>query len=399
MLGSTDAWVSRCRSNARAAGLFSPLAALGRSTQGKTHATQHCITQNTVAAAVLSLQDTCQEIPIRRYFRPRGKSKRPIRLISPLSFPPWRGSKGEEPSKADLQSQLALPWTDPALGLWAVFLTGWCCGCVMMNSNCRQCYVKQGSTYKQMPSWQEPVHFWVAVRPRGTFEKQSETKAWSARPTHWYETLSSQKVPQTYMKHGGKDRTPGHFSAYAKENPFSEPSPKPPLLKGVLQGVTGISIPAAVLRQKALSVWEVESLEGAGDCWPPPTSYITQGGNSWLHLCLLFSQHMVNIHSPTVAATFGLFCIINEFIPEIHTIASLTFLSEASEIGQGQILDFFGAAWKFFLVLLHKVITLPSHMANSHTWSLENSMFAVFYPKIIATSCNIFIYTYRCLCT
>lgn len=75
-------------------------------------------------------------------------------------------------------------------------------------------------------------------------------------------------------------------------------------------------------------------------CWPPQTPSITQGGNSWLHSCFVFSQCMVNIHSLTVAATFGLFCIINEFIPEIRTVASLTFFSEASDIGQGQILEF-----------------------------------------------------------
>ena len=76
---------------------------------------------------------------------------------------------------------------------------------------------------------------------------------------------------------------------------------------------------------------------------------------------------MVNSHSLTVAATFGLFFEINEFIPEIHTVASLTFFSEACDIGQGQILDFFGPAWKFFLVLLNKVVTFSLHMANSHT--------------------------------
>lgn len=76
---------------------------------------------------------------------------------------------------------------------------------------------------------------------------------------------------------------------------------------------------------------------------------------------------MVNIHSLTVAATFGLFCVINEFIPEICTLASLTFFSEASDIGQGQILYFFGPAWKFFLALLNKVVTFSSHIANSHT--------------------------------
>lgn len=50
---------------------------------------------------------------------------------------------------------------------------------------------------------------------------------------------------------------------------------------------------------------------------------------------------MVNINSVTVAAKFVLFCIIAQFIPEIHTVASLTFFSEASDIGQGHIPDFF----------------------------------------------------------
>lgn len=40
-----------------------------------------------------------------------------------------------------------------------------------------------------------------------------------------------------------------------------------------------------------------------------------------------------------MAATFGLSCVTDEFIPEIRTVASLTFFSEASDIGQGQILD------------------------------------------------------------
>lgn len=75
---------------------------------------------------------------------------------------------------------------------------------------------------------------------------------------------------------------------------------------------------------------------------------------------------MVNIHSVNVAAKFVLFYVINEFVPEIHTVASLKFFSEASDIGQVQILDYFGPAWKFSFVLLNKVITFSLHMANSH---------------------------------
>ena len=134
--------------------------------------------------------------------------------------------------------------------------------------------------------------------------------------------------------------------------------------------------------------------------WPPQTPYITQGGNSWLHSYFQFLHHMVNSHSLTVAATFGLFFEINEFIPEIHTVASLTFFSEASDIGQGQILDFFGPAWKFFLVLLNKVVTFSLHMANSHTWSLENNMLAAFAPKASERAVMyIYTYPYRCVRT
>lgn len=75
---------------------------------------------------------------------------------------------------------------------------------------------------------------------------------------------------------------------------------------------------------------------------------------------------MVNIHSVTVEAKFGLFYIINEFVPEIHAVASFKFFSEASDIGQGKNLDYFGPAWKFFLVVLNKVITFSLHMANGH---------------------------------
>lgn len=135
-------------------------------------------------------------------------------------------------------------------------------------------------------------------------------------------------------------------------------------------------------------------------CWPPHTPYITSGGNSWLHSCFVFLQWMVNIHSVTVAAKFGLFCIINKFVPEIHTVASFKFFSEASDIGQGQILDYFGPAWKFFLVLLNKVTTFSLHIANSHIWSLENSMLAASTPKESeqAGTYNS-TYTYRCVCT
>lgn len=51
----------------------------------------------------------------------------------------------------------------------------------------------------------------------------------------------------------------------------------------------------------------------------------------------LFLQHMINIHSVTVSVAVALFCIIAEFIPEIHIGAFFTFLCEASDTGQGQI--------------------------------------------------------------
>lgn len=108
---------------------------------------------------------------------------------------------------------------------------------------------------------------------------------------------------------------------------------------------------------------------------------------------------MVNIQSVTVAATFGLFCVIDEFIPETRSVASLTFFYEASDIGQGQIPDIFGPAWKFCRVLLNKVVTFSLHMANSHTWSVENNTLAAFTPKRIQTICNIYLYIYIQMCT
>lgn len=145
---------------------------------------------------------------------------------------------------------------------------------------------------------------------------------------------------------------------------------------------------------------EAESLEWAGDCVDLLKLHTSLRVVIADSTRFVFLQCMVNIHSLTVAATFGLFCIINEFIPEIRTVASLTFFSEASDIGQGQILDFFGPAWKFFLVLLNKVITFSLHMANSHTWSLENSMSAAFTPKESEEAVSyIYTYTYRCVCT
>lgn len=219
-----DAWVPRCRSNTQSGWfVFSSGSPREKRARWKLCNTAFYNPKCNGCNGIVSSGHVPRDTHWESDFRPKGNQRDPSGL--PPLYPPLAEGvggvgRGKSPAKQVCSPASPPPWTDPTLvfelpfwvvggmvGLWWTIPVG--------GVKSSKVAIMSGSPAEMH---QFTSGWWSDLVTHLT--SSWETEAWSAQPTIWCETVSSQKVLQTLMNHWGKDVTPGHSWASGQKPHF-----------------------------------------------------------------------------------------------------------------------------------------------------------------------------------